>query len=91
MRMAPVTLSVTVEDWLSGAEGFVLTSVRSNHDQDTDKDIEGFKPGTASVGGSLRTEKGRTYTFQYTGTDLAGNLDTCTVTVPVEWRAEQKD
>jgi hypothetical protein len=89
--MAPVTLSVALDDWLSGPAGFVLTSVKGNSEIDSDKDIEGFKLGSASVSGFLRAAKGRVYTFQYTGIDQAGNTDMCTVQVSVAWRGEQKE
>ena len=86
-HLVPVTLSVSVDDALSGSAGFVLTSVTSNdHHADNSHDIKGFTVGTASTSGSLRAEtdhRERVYTFVYTGTDQAGNQDSCTVTVEV--------
>jgi hypothetical protein len=92
--LVAVTTKVTVTDGVSGPDGFVLTSAKSSEpdnglgDGDTAHDIQGWTIGTADTHGSLRAERsgtgtGRTYTLTYTGTDEAGNTDTCAVRVRV--------
>jgi hypothetical protein len=96
-RLVPVNLSVTVDDALSGPAGFLLSSVTSNErppDKDVARDIVGFSVGAPSTSGFLRAERSHTnrvYTFVYTGTDLAGNQGSCTVTVTVLRRHEEDD
>ena len=73
----------------------MLSSVTSNErqpDKDVARDIQGFAVGTPSTRGFLRAEKAhrdRMYTFVYTGTDLAGNQGSCTVTVSVPCHRER--
>jgi len=93
-KMVNVTTSVTMNDSLSGASGFTLTSVTSNEpdeglgDGDVANDIQGWAIGTADTAGSLRAERsgsgtGRIYTLSYEGKDAAGNTTPCSVTVKV--------
>jgi hypothetical protein len=88
-QLVPVTVSVTVNDTISGPGNFVLTSVTNNQSQpnnDGSNDIQGFTVGTASTRGLLRAERGQTarvYTLIYSGTDLAGNQGSCTVNITV--------
>jgi hypothetical protein len=72
-KLIPVTATVTVTDPSSGAHGFVLDSVTSNHPATATADIAGFTPGTASATGQLRAARGRVYTFTFHGFDAAGN------------------
>jgi hypothetical protein len=96
-RLVPVTVSVTVNDALSGPGNFVLASVTSNErqpDNDVSHDIQGFPVGRASTQGLLRAERGHTdrvYTLVYTGTDLAGNQGSCMVTVTVPHHHKKND
>ena len=67
---------MTVTDPASGAHGFVLDSVTSNHPATAAADVAGFTPGTASATGQLRGVRGRIYTFTFHGFDAAGNAST---------------
>lgn len=93
-KMRDITASVSVEDATSGTAGFVLTSANSDEaDSGTDEDdkpndIQGFDVGTDDLEGQLRAERadygdGRTYTLLYMGSDVAGNSDSCSVSVEV--------
>ena len=84
-RFIPVSTQVTVNDALSGPNGFSLVSVTSNGQGGGD--IAGWTPGTASTSGQLlatRNSDGsvRKYTLIYQGADKAGNTTTCSTTVP---------
>jgi len=75
-KLLPVSATVTVTDPASGAHGFVLDSVTSNHPATAAADVAGFTPGTASATGQLRGVRGRIYTFTFHGFDAAGNAST---------------
>jgi hypothetical protein len=94
--MRIVIASVTVTDFGSGPNGFILLSVVSSEPDaglgtlDKPHDIHGFANGTADRRGRLRAERadggpGRVYTLTYQGMDKAGNVAKCaaTVTVPL--------
>ncbi len=87
-KLVPLTLSVTVNDSLSGSVGFTLVSVNSNQPDSGQGDIQGFVTGTASTIGQIRAQRlgsgtGRLYTFAYSGADKAGNTASCTTSAMV--------
>jgi len=87
-QLAPVSLSVSVADAISGADSFQLASDASNEPDSGAGDIQGFTTGTEAVHGLLRAERlgtgrGRIYTFAYNGTDRAGNSANCSTSVIV--------
>jgi hypothetical protein len=85
-QWAFVRISVSLNDTLSGAAGFILTSATSTEVHPgtaPDKDILGFRVGEAATWGILEAERGNVYTFVYTGSDQAGNQSSCTVTIKV--------
>ena len=87
-KLMPVNVPVTVADSLSGSAGFNLVSVTSNEADSGQGDIQGFVSGAPSTSGQLRAQRlgsgtGRIYTFNYSGTDRAGNAASCTATVTV--------
>ena len=84
-KLIPISTQVTVNDALSGPNGFSLVSVTSNGQ--VSGNIAGWTPGTASTSGQVlatRTSTGavQTYTLTYQGVDKAGNTTTCSTTVP---------
>ena len=84
-KLIPISTQVTVNDALSGPNGFSLVSVTSNGQ--VSDNIAGWTPGTASTSGQVlatRTSTGavQTYTLTYQGVDKAGNTTTCSTTVP---------
>jgi hypothetical protein len=93
-RLVPVSVSVQINDDLSGPGAFSLVSVTSSEpdngrgDGDVTGDIQGFRLGAADIDGLLRAERsgggdGRIYTLTYQGTDAGGNTATCQATVNV--------
>ena len=83
-RLTAVKATVSVTDGLSGANGFKLVSIISNHPATAASDIVGFTLGTASTTGQLRATLKRLYTFTYQGFDVAGNTSApCSVAVKV--------
>lgn len=95
-RLVPVSLSVEIDDALSGEAGFLLLHVLSSEsdnapgsgDGNTVRDIRGFVVGTPDTSGLLRAERsatgpGRNYSLTYRGADLAGNAGVCTAKVRV--------
>jgi parallel beta-helix repeat protein len=99
-QLVDVALVVTVDDLLSGATGFTLTSLASNEpdngrgDGNSAHDIQQFAIGTPDVTGRLRAERsgngnGRRYTIGYVAMDAAGNSASCkaVVTVPHDRRS----
>jgi hypothetical protein len=87
-KLVPVNVSVTVTDSLSGPAGFNLVSVTSNERDSGQGDIQGFVSGAPSTSGQLREQRlgsgtDRIYTFNYSGTDRAGNAASCTAPVSV--------
>jgi endo-1,4-beta-xylanase len=93
-KLAAITTTVTVADERggSGANGFILTSVKSNQADsglaadDVPNDIQNWTTGTADTSGLLRAERygsDRVYTITYQGSDVAGNKTNCQTTVTV--------
>ncbi|HEX9597845.1 MAG TPA: thrombospondin type 3 repeat-containing protein [Gaiellaceae bacterium] len=93
-KLVAVTTTVSVDDGLSGPDGFKLKEATSSEpddglgDGDTADDLQGWTIGTADTEGLLRAERsgngpGRTYTLTYTGADVAGNTATCAALVRV--------
>lgn len=85
-KLVPVAIDVTVTDDGSGSAGFVLTGASS--DEPGEGDIQDFAVGTPDTEGRIRAERepegdGRTYTFTYEGSDVAGNTATCEATVEI--------
>jgi hypothetical protein len=89
-----ITTSVSVADaGGSGPNGFKLLSIISSEADsglgtgDVAGDIVGWVLNTADTTGQLRTERfakaGRTYTFTYQASDVAGNTGNCSATVTV--------
>lgn len=98
-RLVAVQVSFEIEQDLSGAGAFVLSSMGSSEpddgsgDGDTPVDMLGFAAGDAANRGWLRAERsgpgtGRVYTLTYSVADGAGNPATCQarVTVPHDRR-----
>lgn len=93
-RMVAVQVSFEIEQDLSGAGAFVLSSMGSSEpddgsgDGDTPADMLGFAAGDAANRGWLRAERsgrgpGRVYSLTYSVEDGAGNAATCQATVAV--------
>lgn len=93
-RLVAVQVSFEIEQDLSGAGAFVLSSMGSSEpddgsgDGDTPADMLGFAAGAAANRGSLRAERsgrgpGRVYSLTYSVEDGAGNAATCQATVAV--------
>ena len=83
-KMRPVSVDVHMNDALSGAGTFTLTSISSS--EADPGAIAGFVLGSADTHGLLAASRrgdgdGRTYTLMYTGYDLAENTTTCQSTV----------
>jgi hypothetical protein len=81
-KLVPVTVTVDIQDALSGQQGFTLAAASSTPAA-APGDIAGFVPGTSSVSGQLKADKGKTYVLAYQGQDRAGNTGSCTVRVSV--------
>jgi hypothetical protein len=92
--LADVTADVRATDALSGVSGYALIGVGSNEpdeglgDGDVAGDIQGFTVGSADLSGAVRAERsgagtGRTYTFTYRASDIAGNVSECAPSVGV--------
>lgn len=90
-KMVTINAAITSDDFVSGLESLVLTSITSNESLQPD-DIQNanyqvpIKDSKDSF--DLRAERlgngnGRVYTITYTATDKAGNIATKTVTVTV--------
>jgi large repetitive protein len=87
-KLVPVNTSIAFNDSLSGTFGFQLLSIDSNEADSGSSDIVGLNVGTSSTSGYLRATRlgsgsGRVYTFDYVGTDKAGNSARCTPIVIV--------
>ena len=90
--LEPVEVAVGVEDKVSGPRGFVLSSIDAG-DGDAALDLAGWTVGEPDTVGFVRSERSggttaRVYSFEYRGSDLAGNRAACeaTVTVPHDVR-----
>ena len=87
-KMVTVHASIMVTDATSGPAGFILQSDGSNGPGSGLGNITNFIVGTASVDGLVRAQRldtgsGRVYTFTYRGSDMAGNVATCSPTILV--------
>jgi len=92
-KLIPIAATVNVTDALSGANGFVLTSVTSSEPDSVNRkdkpgNIQGFVVASPSTTGQLRAERivkgpGRVYSLTWTGQDAAGNAASCSATVTV--------
>ncbi len=86
-QLVPIQTSITVNDQLSGADGFVLESFATS-DGETASDMVDWNLGTSDTSGLLRAIRlgftgGRSYSLFYSSTDNAGNQSTCSVTITV--------
>lgn len=87
--LVPISAIVRVRDKLSGPEGFTLKSVSDNQGSAA-ADIVGWELGRSDSQGQLRATQlrgsDRVYTLTYEGTDVAGNVGTCSAMVMVDHR-----
>ncbi|WP_261305048.1 OmpL47-type beta-barrel domain-containing protein [Paenibacillus andongensis] len=81
-KIVTINAILNSSDAVSGVDSVVLTSITSNQPDSGKGDIQA-NFGTAATSFSLRAEKGRIYTINYTATDKAGNKTVTSVTVTV--------